>query len=85
MATNNFRESKSTTNNVGTKHVKMCAPTITAKKVIAMVGVLSSLHPRSNRTHVNRLERDLDEKLSTVALYQSTDKGYGSIVDDPTI
>ena len=63
----------------------MSAPKITAEKAIALVGVLPSLHPQPNRTNLNKLERDLVEKLSSVPSYQSTDKGYGGMVEDPTI
>ena len=63
----------------------MSAPKITAEKAIAMVGVLSSLHPQPNGTNLNKLKQDLVEKLSTVPSYQLTDKGYGSMVDDPTM
>ena len=63
----------------------MSDPKITAEKVIAMMSVLPPLHPRPNRTNLNKLERDLVEKLSTVPSYQSTDNGYGGMVDDPTI
>ena len=63
----------------------MRAPKITAKKAIALVGVLPSLHPRPNGTNLNKLEQDLVEKMSTVPSYQSTDKGYGGMVDDPII
>ena len=78
-------ESKSTTSNVDTKQLRMCAPKITAEKAITMVSVLPSLHPRPNGTHLNKLEQDLVKKLSTVPSYQSTDEGYGGTVDDPTI
>ena len=63
----------------------MSAPKTTAEKAIAMVGVLPSLHPRPNGTHLNKLEQDLFEKLSTVPSYQSTDKEYGGMAEDPTI
>ena len=63
----------------------MSAPKITDEKTIAMVGVLPSLHPRPNGTHLNKLERDLVEKLSSVASYQLKDEGYGGMVDDPTM
>jgi len=63
----------------------MSAPKITAEKAIALVGVLPSLHPRPNGTNLNKLERGLVEKLSSVASYQSTDEGYGGMVEDPTI
>ena len=63
----------------------MSEPKITADKAIAIVCVLPSLHPRPKGTNLNKLERDLVKKLSTVPLYQSTDKGYGGMVEDPTI
>ena len=63
----------------------MRAQKITAEKAIAMVGVLPSLHPRPNGTNLNKLEQDLAENLSTVPSYQSTDEGYGRMVEDPTI
>ena len=63
----------------------MSAPKITVEKAITMVGVLPSLHPRPNRTDLNKLEQDLVEKLSTVPLYQSTDEEYGGMVEDPAI
>ena len=49
------------------------------------MGVLPSLHPRPNGTNLNKLERDLVEKLSSNPSYQLTDEGYGGMVDDPTI
>ena len=62
----------------------MSALKITAEE-IAMVGVLPSLHPRPNGTNLNKLEQDLVGNLSTVPLYQSTNEGYGRMVEDPTI
>ena len=50
-----------------------------------MVSVLPSPHPRPNGTYLNKLEQDLVEKLSSVPLYQSTDKGYGGMTNEPTI
>ena len=47
-----------------------------------MVGVLPSLHPRPSGTHLNKLKRDLVEKLSSVPSYQSIDEGYGGMVED---
>ena len=50
-----------------------------------MVGVLPSLYPRPNGTNLNKLERDLVGKMSTVPSYQSMDEGYGGMVDDTAI
>ena len=63
----------------------MSAPKITAEKVIALVDVLPSLHPQPNGTNLNKLEQDLVKKLSSVPSYQSTDKGYGGMVEDLTV
>jgi hypothetical protein len=63
----------------------MSAPTVTAEKAIAMVGVFPTLHPRPNGTNLNKLERDLVEKVSTTPLYQSKDEGYGDMVEDVMI
>ena len=63
----------------------MSALETTAKIVIAMVGVLTLLHPQHNGANLNKLERDLVDKLSTTLVYQSTDKGYGGMVEDITI
>jgi hypothetical protein len=63
----------------------MSAPTVTAEKAIAMVGVLPTLHPRPNGTNLNKLERDLVDKLSTTPSYQSMDEGYGGMVEDVMI
>ena len=63
----------------------MNAPEITNEKAMAMVGVLPSLYPRPNGTNLNKLERDLIEKMSTVPSYQSMDEGYGGMVDDTAI
>ena len=63
----------------------MSAPKITAEKAMSLVGVLLSLHPRPNGTNLNKLEQDIVEKLSSVPSYQWTDKGYGGMVEDPTI
>ena len=63
----------------------MSALKITAEKAIALVDVLSSLHPRPNGMNLNKLEQDLVEKLSSVPSYQSTDEGYGGMVEDQTI
>ena len=71
--------------NVSTKHIEMSEPKITAKEAIAMAGVLPSLHPQLNGTTLNKLEQDLVKKLSTVPSCQSTDEGYGGMVEDPTI
>ena len=60
----------------------MSAPKITTEKVITLVGVLPSLHLRPNGTNLNKLERDLVEKLSSVPSYQSIDEGYGGMVED---
>ena len=50
-----------------------------------MVSVLPSLYPRPNGTNLNKLERDLVEKLSTVPSFQSMDEGYSGMVDDTAI
>ena len=63
----------------------MSAPKITAEKAIALVGVLPSLHPGPTGTNLNKIERDLVEKLSSVPSYQLTDEGYGGLEEDPTI
>ena len=63
----------------------MSAPKITAEKAISLVGVLPSLHTQPNGTNLNKLKRDLVEKLSSVPSYQSMDEGYGGMVEDPTI
>ena len=63
----------------------MSAQKITAEKATALVGVLPSLHQQPNGTNLNKLERDLVEKLSSVPSHQSTDEGYGGMVEDPTM
>ena len=63
----------------------MSALKLNAKKALAMLGVLPSLHPRPNETNLNKLKLDLVKKLSTVPCYQSMDKGYGDMVEDITV
>ena len=54
----------------------MSEPKITDEKEIAMVGVFSSLHLRSNGMHLNKLDQDFVEKVSTASLYQLADEGW---------
>ena len=84
VTTHNFGDSRFTAN-ASTKHIEMSAPKITAKKEISMVDVLPSLHPQPTGTNLNKHDQDLVNKLSTVPLYQSMDKGYGGMVDNPTM
>ena len=63
-------------------HIETSAPTITAEEAVISVGVLPSLHQRPNGTNLGKLERDLVDKLSTIPVYQSTDKGYVGMMDN---
>ena len=53
--------------------------------VLAMVGVIPVLLPRPNGTNLHTCEHKLVNKLSTSQSYQSTDKGYGGMVEDMTL
>ena len=63
----------------------MSAPIITTEKETAIVGTLPSLEPRPSGTNIDALKADLIDKLSGTPSYQSRDKGYRGMIEEPAI
>ena len=67
------------------QHIRMNAPIITTKKAATIIDTLTSLEPQPLGTNIDALETDLIIKLSGTPSYQSRDKGYGGMIEEPAV